>query len=101
MRETVRDKATRYLIEGRVILVTVEDRQVRARVRGEGAQYDTGWIGGLWHCTCPARGENCAHIVALKRCTAPDLTPPRWLRPGEQDARISNGNHSSSFEGRP
>ena len=100
MRETVRDKATRYLVEGRVILTIVEDRQVRARIRGEGAQYQAGWIDGLWHCTCPARGDNCAHIVALKRCTAPDVVPPPWIVPGEQDARIRSGNHDSSFEGR-
>ena len=103
MRETVRDKAARYLLEGRIILTTVEDRHVRARVRGEGSLYDTGWIGGQWFCSCPARGDNCAHVVALKRCTAPDLTPPPWIRPGEQDARISNGAHghqSHDFEGR-
>lgn len=99
-RETARDKATRYLIEGRLILVTVDPDRVVATCRGEGVLYRLGFAGGRWWCDCPARSENCCHVLAAKRCVAIDLSPPRWLRPGEQDVRIDGRDHPSTFEGR-
>lgn len=74
-RETVRDKAERYLLEGRVIVATVDRSRVVAYVRGEGAQYVTEWTSGSWECSCPhrARTTDCSHVVALKRVTAVDL----------------------------
>jgi uncharacterized Zn finger protein len=65
MRENAASKARRYLTEGRLTITRVDGREVRARVRGDGAIYrtehDTTWG---WSCTCPARGR-CCHLLAL------------------------------------
>ncbi|WP_436792614.1 hypothetical protein [Actinospongicola halichondriae] len=77
-RETVRDKAGRYLLEGRVILNRVDARMVVARVRGDGAIYSTGWANGAWSCDCPHQARtDCSHVLALKRVTAIDLGADR------------------------
>lgn len=107
MRETFREKGTRYLTEGRLILVTVDPDRVIATCRGEGSVYRLGYAGGRWWCDCPARSENCAHVYACKRVVAIDLNPPRWIVPHEQDARIRANNPNGAntpnghdFEGR-
>ncbi len=78
-RESARTKATRYLAEGRVILVSVDRRAVVGKVRGEGAVYTTWWESGEWSCDCPhqARTTFCSHVHALRRVTAVDLGPDR------------------------
>ena len=75
-RESARDKATRYLAEGRVILVRVDRAAVVGKVRGEGAIHTTWWQAGDWVCDCPhqARTTDCSHIHALRRITAVDLS---------------------------
>jgi len=70
-RENAATKGRRYLVEGRVILTDVGEGYVRANVRGEGAMYHTAYSSGTWSCTCPAV-RDCAHIRALKCCTAPE-----------------------------
>jgi len=79
-RETLREKADRYLLEGRVTVIEAGRHGVAARVRGEGACYTTRFSLGAWSCTCPHpnRGTSCSHVLALKRVTAPDL--PRGHR---------------------
>lgn len=74
MREAARQKADRYLLEGRVVVVSVRGSCVVANVRGEGAIYRVESIGPETSCTCPARGT-CAHVLAIHRITAPGGTP--------------------------
>lgn len=64
-RETVDAKARRYLAEGRLVVVHVDARGARARCRGSGAVYDLEVSGGEWSCSCPARVQRCAHLLAL------------------------------------
>lgn len=74
-RERARDKGSRYLIEGRLVLVSVDPDSVSAICRGEGTNYQLGYAGGRWWCSCPARSESCAHVFACKRVVAIDLEP--------------------------
>ena len=64
-------------LPSRKVIVEVVDPQrqlVRAAVRGDGhlhrATYDPrrGWA-----CSCPARSDQCCHLVALRRIIALDL----------------------------
>lgn len=71
-RETIDAKASRYLIQARVIVRQLDDHAgtVLADVRGNGAVYCCGRDEhGRWFCDCLARGR-CAHIEAVKRVTA-------------------------------
>ncbi len=63
-RESVQDKAHRYLIEGRVIVDRVADGAVSARVRGDGNVWRVRYRHRAWRCDCPARGR-CAHLLAV------------------------------------
>ena len=78
-RESARDKATRYLAEGRVIVTRVDRRAIVANIRGEGAMWRTWWTPTGWACDCPheARTTRCSHIYALQRITAADLEAER------------------------
>lgn len=87
-RESARDKAGRLLLEGRVIVVACDRAYIDARVRGEGAIHQTGYVAGRWYCTCPAR-QNCSHVWALKRISAVDLGQTGPLRKGETDAGVA------------
>jgi uncharacterized Zn finger protein len=69
-RESVDDKAKRYLAEGRVLVERVADDEVSATVRGGGDLYRVSHQRGGWDCSCPAR-TRCAHLVAVGRITAP------------------------------
>lgn len=68
-RESAADKAARYLVEGRLQVVSVDDERIVARCRGSGTIYDCGLDAGGWHCACPARTDRCAHLRALRRVT--------------------------------
>jgi len=63
-RETIAEKALRYLGEGRVAVEYADGETVRATARGSDAVYRVGFSGGVWACDCPARGR-CAHLVAV------------------------------------
>jgi hypothetical protein len=91
-RESARDKATRLLSEGRVIVTRADRDYIEAKIRGEGAIHSTGFLAGRWWCSCPSVGENCSHIWSLKRISAPDLAPSPTLQRNETDARISRGS---------
>jgi hypothetical protein len=70
-RETVSEKARRYLIEGRLRVERVEPDVIWASCRGDGAIYSLGWTTREgWHCDCPARGYGCCHVTALRLVTA-------------------------------
>ncbi|MFP5256075.1 MAG: hypothetical protein ACLGI8_09525 [Acidimicrobiia bacterium] len=72
-RETARTKADRLLIEGRVVILEAGRYGVVARVRGEGVIHTTRYGFGAWTCTCPARTDQCSHLIALRRVVAIDL----------------------------
>lgn len=74
-RESARAKASRLLIEGRVIVTRCDRDYIEAKVRGEGAIHSTGFLAGRWWCSCPSIGEGCSHIWSLKKISAPDLQP--------------------------
>ncbi len=71
-RENVHEKAIRYLAEGRIRirLCNEHDAEIDADVRGLGAVYSTGRNADGWHCDCPARTIDCAHVIALRIVTA-------------------------------
>lgn len=73
-RETVRDKASRYLVEGRVVILEAGRYGCAAHVRGEGAIYVVRWFGD-WTCPHPNRSTHCSHVLACQRVVAVDLTP--------------------------
>jgi uncharacterized Zn finger protein len=69
-RETVADKANRYLCESRVTVVSVDGDTVRATCRGSGELYELGHAPGRgWWCSCPAKSARCAHLIALQSVT--------------------------------
>lgn len=75
-RENAAAKARRYLTEGRITITHLRPRTVvRAIARGDGAFYRCGWDGGTWWCHCPVRTDQCAHLIALRLITTPDLQP--------------------------
>jgi uncharacterized Zn finger protein len=64
-RESVDSKGRRYLTEGRLTVLHVDEALVRASCRGGGAVYVLGWSGDGWWCGCAARGR-CSHLAALE-----------------------------------
>lgn len=77
-RESARDKASRYLVEGRVAILEAGRYGIAAHVRGEGHIYVTRWFGD-WSCTCPHpnRSTHCSHVLACQRVVAIDLPERR------------------------
>jgi hypothetical protein len=65
-RENAAEKARRYLAEGRLLVLKVDDKAgvVAAEARGDGATYACGYAQRHWYCTCPAKGR-CCHLLAL------------------------------------
>lgn len=72
-RESARVKADRLLLEGRVVVIEATRYGVIARVRGEGAIHTARFSFGSWNCSCPARTDQCSHLIALRRVVAVDL----------------------------
>jgi hypothetical protein len=71
MRETSVAKAERLLTSGRVVLVEVHGRYVRALVRGDSdgfhvVEHDR----GIWTCDCSSY-RICSHRRAVMQITAP------------------------------
>lgn len=67
-RESVEEKGRRYVAEGRLVVLAVDARIVRASCRGGGAVYDVGFDGEAWSCSCPAL-RRCSHLVATQLVT--------------------------------
>jgi len=80
-RETAREKGSRLLVEGRLILTHVDAATVEATCRGEGTTYRLGYRAGAFHCQClagsTAKFLACSHVMALKRVVSIDLEEPR------------------------
>lgn len=73
-RENAAAKADRYLLEGRIVVLSVQPGDhVRAAARGDGRVHRMTWKAGLWRCSCPARTDQCSHLRALRRVVAIDL----------------------------
>lgn len=71
-RENAQAKGRRYLTEGRLTVRQVDQRAgVLAHVRGDsGLTYRAEWCPDWgWSCNCPARTDQCAHLVALRLVT--------------------------------
>lgn len=78
MREDAATKAKRLLGEGRLIVVAVDRRGVRATCRGEGAVHELGWRPSTgWICSCPVVTDQCSHLRALRHVVAVDLEVQR------------------------
>lgn len=64
--EDVRAKAARYLLQGRMRILSVRGERVYAEVVGSHEQpYSTGITGERGWCNCPSR-HRCAHVEALE-----------------------------------
>lgn len=65
-RETIQSKAHRYLLEGRLRVLTADHRHAIAVVRGQGTTYQVeGRAPSAWRCSCPAL-RRCSHLIALQ-----------------------------------
>lgn len=69
MRESAFNKAKRYLVEGRLLVVTVDENRIAALCRGDGRLYSLGLDPRGWHCDCLAQTDQCAHLRALRLVT--------------------------------
>jgi uncharacterized Zn finger protein len=64
-------KGDRYLIEGRVRVVSA----TAFTVRGSGAEpYRVAYLHGAWACDCPSRVLVCAHVAACQKISDPAPT---------------------------
>lgn len=80
MRESAAVKAHRYLLEGRVVLLTVTTDSVAAVVRGDAALHRVDYDGRRgWRCTCPALAR-CCHLLAVGLVVAVGRTTPAVTR---------------------
>jgi uncharacterized Zn finger protein len=72
-RESAEVKGRRYLAEGRLRVLEVDEHAgtALAECRGNGALYTVVHDEDGWRCNCPARAR-CAHLVALMLVTAPE-----------------------------
>lgn len=76
MRETVADKAARYLTENRLLILEITVDRIAALCRGDTGVYSLGYTAGDWACDCPARTRGCSHLRALRLVVVAD---PRHL----------------------
>jgi uncharacterized Zn finger protein len=85
-RMTPEQKAISYLSEGKVKVHehSLEHGRCEVEVYGTASDpYVVRFAGVTWHCTCPAKTERCAHIIAVKLISS--LTTAEWvLRPQEK-----------------
>ena len=68
-RETIHEKAARYLAEGRLTVKHVDASGVRSSCRGESVYTVTWTAADGWRCNCPARKRACAHVTAARLVT--------------------------------
>lgn len=76
MKTSVAEKAVKYLSEGKVQVVTHDERSARLTVQGSQPHaYEVEFNNFGWSCDCPAYTD-CAHIEAAKL-----ISPLRYHRP--------------------
>jgi SWIM zinc finger len=78
-RETVQQKAGRYLAEARIRVITCneDDATLLGDARGNGGSYTVTCEEGVWRCDCPTRRDLCCHIAAFQRVTCFSPREPR------------------------
>jgi hypothetical protein len=69
MRESAQAKGRRYVVEGRLVVRSLDDASAVADCRGDGAIYSLGYDERGWWYSCAAKGR-CAHLLALGLVTA-------------------------------
>lgn len=68
-RENVETKGRRYLIEGRLRIVSLGPGRIQAFCTGTEETHRLGWEPSYgWGCSCAAKGR-CSHLVALQLVT--------------------------------
>lgn len=76
MKETLAEKARRYLTEGRLTIEFVDGERILASCRGTDDVYEVGYRPGGWYCTCPSF-TGCSHLTALQLvCVRPRIRVP-------------------------
>jgi hypothetical protein len=73
MKETIIDKAGRYLSDNRLLILEVAVDRIAALCRGDTGLYSLGSAGAEWCCDCPARSRRFSHIEALQLVTVADV----------------------------
>ncbi len=69
-RETIEQKAARYLAAGRIRLVRVEGDTIDATAAGsDGRTYVVTHRAGGWRCTCVATVLRCSHVAGVALVT--------------------------------
>jgi hypothetical protein len=73
-RETVKEKAGRYLLAGRLEIELVSQGHVVASCRGGGGTYAITYDPRKrkWSCSCPAR-RRCCHVTAAQLVTEQEV----------------------------
>ena len=66
---SVAAKAQRYLAQGRLEVRHVDADTIFGVCLGDGVWYQLGHDVRGWWCDCPARGDRCAHLTALRLVT--------------------------------
>ncbi len=82
-KENIRVKGRRLLIEGRLLVVHIDQERIIAFCRGSELIHKCGFERGSYFCSCPAKSL-CSHLVALQLVTRrPDgaATPPGGWAP--------------------
>ena len=64
-RESAETKGRRYLVEGRLQIVSYGSDTIEAVCRGTEETHRLGFSGGSYFCSCPAK-TRCSHLVALQ-----------------------------------
>jgi hypothetical protein len=75
-RENAPTRALRFLVEGRLMIRHVGLDLVDACVRGDsGVLRRVTFDPSGWSCTCPARSDRCAHVLAVKTVVVVPVDP--------------------------
>jgi uncharacterized Zn finger protein len=69
-RETVSEKASRLLTEGRVHVQRADGTRIAATVQGDHGRYVIVLDGERWACSCPSF-RACSHIAAVELVATP------------------------------
>jgi hypothetical protein len=102
-RETLEQRALRYIAERRLHVVLVDSERVEARVQGATAEHLVTYQRGGWTCTCDAHrwGRRCTHLHAVQLvCRRPErqhagLTAERFREAQREATAVRNGRRSA------